>query len=29
MRIFDFFAGGGCFSTAAAELAGVDELGQA
>lgn len=24
MRIFDFFAGGGCFSTAAAELAGVE-----
>ena len=24
MRVFDFFAGGGCFSTAASELEGVE-----
>ena len=24
VRVFDFFAGGGCFSTAASELEGVE-----
>ena len=26
MRVFDFFAGGGCFSTAASELEGVEAV---